>query len=104
MVVKLSVQLKAALIDAGRNHGSVCDIHRTEGLAAVGKGFLDADLKGLAVRSFTDAQHIAAQIDDAASDSVFQKKVFDAVGNVALCHSAQVNAHARAAEPDLVSA
>lgn len=66
MVIEHVIFIKTSLVNAGGHHGSVADFDGVESGARLGKGFLDADAEGGAVRLFTDGEHIAAKADTGA--------------------------------------
>ena len=94
MVIKGSVLLKIPLINSGRYHRFIRNIHDCNGFAAICKGFLDTNAEGTAIRFISHAKYVSAQVNSGALYSMFQKKVFDSVSNIALGNGAKIQHHA----------
>ena len=90
MVVDLSVFFKVPLVNTGRYHGLICDLHSCYGLLPVGKGLLDPHGKGGICRALANAEHVAAQIDDGAGNTLGFLIFLQTVGNLAFGDGSQI--------------
>lgn len=97
MMIEYVVFIETAFIDAGSHHGEIPDLDCAERCAAFGKGFLDADAKGRAVRSFTDGNHIAAKTDTGAFHTLREQVFFQFVGDIAFGDKTEINGRFRVA-------
>ncbi len=67
------------------------------------KGFLQSDFKRSAIRLFTDAEYVSAQIDDGALYISAYKIFLQPVGDKSLCNRAEVDGGVRAAKGEYVA-
>lgn len=74
MMIESAVLLKAAFIAAGGNKRSVIKLHDACELPVLSKGHCDTGFEGRAVGLCADCEHIAAQIDESARDTLLQKE------------------------------
>ena len=103
MMVNYAVFFKIAFINAGRNNRQIGNRQSQGNSAFRGKGFLDADSEGGAIRPAADGQHIAAQVDGGTFYALREEVVLHPVGNIAFGNTAQINLGLRVRKAYLIA-
>ena len=92
-----------AFIHTRGNDRHIIDAQVGNNFIASFEGLLQSDFKRSAIRLFTDAEYVSAQIDDGALYISAYKIFLQPVGDKSLCNRAEVDGGVRAAKGEYVA-